>query len=435
MLLTAAVTLAILLAGGESYTINARFYNAGQLVTGGLVEVAGRPVGTVAGLTVTKDGLANVRLSITDSQIVPLHVGTRAQIRAVGQAGVANQFIDLTPGPPAAPALRDGAVLPTSQTTGMVDLDAILDTLNRPTRQDLQSLIARSDQVFAGSGSSYFNGVLAKLDPALRAVDGVAGELSYDHYALRRLIDESAVAASAISSRSGALSAAVANTARVMEALASERAVLADALTRAPGVLVQARGTLARLSATVVALRPTLRAVPSAAGPLATLVRRLGPTLQASEPVVSRLRALLPGVRRSLAGLASLAGPAVDALGSLTPALKGLMPILTGIRIYGVDFTLGLTNGLAGILASNYNADGHYGRLTFVQNLQTLLAGLPAAVLSKFPLVPGVLSTRKSSAACPGGAEPPAPDGSNPWIPDRSLCDPSNDLPASVNQP
>ena len=43
-----AVAAVVLLSGGSTYTINAHFLDAGQLVTGGLVEVAGRDVGTIA---------------------------------------------------------------------------------------------------------------------------------------------------------------------------------------------------------------------------------------------------------------------------------------------------------------------------------------------------------------------------------------------------
>ncbi len=29
-------------------------------------------------------------------------------------------------------------------------------------------------------------------------------------------------------------------------------------------------------------------------------------------------------------------------------------------------------------------------------------------------------------ARCPGAAAEPAPDGSNPWVPDPTLCDPAH---------
>lgn len=41
----------------------------------------------------------------------------------------------------------------------------------------------------------------------------------------------------------------------------------------------------------------------------------------------------------------------------------------------------------------------------------------------------------KQTRRCPGGNIPTAPDGSNPWVPDPSLCDPDQTPPQSVNEP
>ena len=43
--LTALMLAVFALGGGDTYTINARFVDAGQVVKGGLVQIAGRPVG------------------------------------------------------------------------------------------------------------------------------------------------------------------------------------------------------------------------------------------------------------------------------------------------------------------------------------------------------------------------------------------------------
>jgi ABC-type transporter Mla subunit MlaD len=177
-----------------------------------------------------------------------------------------------------------------------------------------------------------------------------------------------------------------------------------------------------------------LRDVVPAAAPLRDVLRQLAATLPRLRPVLRQLRGQLPDTRASLSGFARLAAPAARALGSLQVALTAAAPIIRGLRIYGADFVLGVTNGLAGIITSNYNRVGHYGRLNFVENPQTLLAGIPASILSKQALVPGLLSTRTGvTALCPGGNQPPAPDGSNRVVVDRSLCDPSQSIPASVN--
>jgi hypothetical protein len=97
---------------------------------------------------------------------------------------------------------------------------------------------------------------------------------------------------------------------------------------------------------------------------------------------------------------------------------------------------LGILGGLVGAGAYNYNRWGHYERLDFIQPPQTSLTGVFSDLLTKQPLIPGILDIRtKQTRRCPGGNVPPAIDGSSPWVPDASLCDPAQSIPASVNEP
>jgi phospholipid/cholesterol/gamma-HCH transport system substrate-binding protein len=431
-----ALTILVLLTSANTYTLHADFADAGQLVTGGEVQIAGRPVGTISNLSLTPNGLAEVTMSIDDADLAPLHYGTRAIIRAVGQAGVDNRFIQLIPGASSAPMMRSGATLPLSQTTGIVDLDEVLDTFDPKTRAAVQQLIANSSQVFAGSGSHYFNSMLSQLDPALDALDGVTSQVAEDNLALGQLVRSGATAAAAVAGRSTDLQNAVSNAASTFAAVASERSQLADLLTRAPAVLTEAGSTLHQTADAVDALRPDLRAIVPVAGPLRRLLTILPPTLHRATPVVGELTTELPSLRTALARLAPLAGPAVRALESTGTAFKLAMPILVGLREYGSDLVLGLFNGLGGLVSGPYTSQGHYAKLNFVQSLQTLAAGLGSQLLTKSALVPGVLDVRtKVYARCPGGDAPPAPDGSNPWIPQQDLCDPADDVPLSVDFP
>jgi phospholipid/cholesterol/gamma-HCH transport system substrate-binding protein len=431
-----AVTALVLVGSRGDYIIHAQFEDAGQLVTGGEVQLAGRRVGSISNLSLTRAGLADVTLSISDSSVVPLHRGTRAMIRAVGQAGVANRFVQLAPGSVSAPILRDGATLPTTQTDGIVDLDAVLDTFDPRTRASMQQLIAHSAQVFAGSGSRYFNQMLGQLDPALGTLDRLSGQIAGDRLALGRLVRTGATAAGAVASRSTALEDTVAAVARTFDAIASERTQLADLLQRTPAVLGQARGTLSRAMTAVRALRPTLRALVPVGPPLRRFLGVVTPTLGRSTPVVRRLIGQLSPLRSTLEGLGPLEGPAVSGLRSTTVATRALTPILTGIREYGSDLVLGVFNGLGGLVSGPYTSQGHYAKLNFVQSPQTVSAGPLSQLLSQFPLAPGVIGVRTHLLArCPGGDAPPAPDGSNPWIASPGLCNPADDLPLSVDFP
>lgn len=434
-----AVGLAVL-SGGEPYTLHLEFLNAGRVVEGGEVQIAGVKVGSISGIGLTPNGLADVTISIGDSADVPLHRGTRAAIREVGAATIANNFVALSPGPSNQPALTSGATLAPTQTTGIVDLDAVLDAFTPSVRSSMQGLIANAAHVFAGSGSRYFNGMLLQLDPALAQLDGLSQQLGSDQANLGGLVSTATRAATAIASRASDLRSAVGHTAMALGAIAGEQNVLADALTRAPSVLQQGRGTLVDLTTALTALRPTLREVPPAAGPLGEFLGLLRPTLRRATPVLAQLRAQLPGLRSSLAGFSTLERPADSGLHATATGLQAANPILRGMRFYGSDFIVGILNGFVSIFSGNYDKAGHYGHASFSQSPLLLPGGALGSAIPNLSgisgLSPALFNIRTHLLSrCPGGASPPAPDGSSPWIPDKSLCNPADDIPISVDQP
>ena len=72
-----AVVAFLIAGGGRSYSVRADFQNASQIVKGNLVQVSGRPVGKVTGISLTPDGQAELTMSIDDSY-APLRQGTQA---------------------------------------------------------------------------------------------------------------------------------------------------------------------------------------------------------------------------------------------------------------------------------------------------------------------------------------------------------------------
>lgn len=416
--------LAIVLFGAATaYTVNVRFQNASQLVKGGVVQVAGRTVGTVQELRLTEDGQAEAVVRIDDDDLTPLHRGTVAAIRAVGLASVANRYVELSPGPESAPEIPDGGVLSSDETRGIVDLDAVLNALDPPTRELLQSLIRDASKIYAGS-TEQANLAFRYLDPAISQTAGLARELASDEAALEQLVVSGSDVVSALASRRGDLESSVVTTAAALDAIAGERAALEDALGRTPDVLAQAEGTLRRTRSALDVVRPALRDARPAAAPLARVLRQLVPTSRNATPVLRDLRALLPAVRATLAPLPELAGVAVPALRSSTRALGGALPIFAGLRPYAPDLVTGLFNGFGGTTAGYYDANGHFARIS-AQGGPAGLAGL----LSPLGAV-GIPDTGEArtgvTARCPGAAVEPADDGSNPYVPDPSSCDPED---------
>src|SRR5688500_6539461 len=139
---------------GGDYRLRAQFLNAGQVVKGGIVTLAGKQVGTVVDQRLTDDGVAELELRIDDDW-TPLPAGTRAQIRQFGLSGPASRYIDLRlPDGATREHLDDGAVLTPDQTTSNVDLDEVFATFDPRTRKALRGVFRGSARQYGGQGKN-----------------------------------------------------------------------------------------------------------------------------------------------------------------------------------------------------------------------------------------------------------------------------------------
>src|SRR3954468_1296018 len=89
------------------YEVTASFPNAGQLVKGNYVEVAGRPVGKIKTIELDESGNARVKMKAGEG-FNPLHQGTKAVIRVTSLSGLANRYVELHPGRNDAKEVADG---------------------------------------------------------------------------------------------------------------------------------------------------------------------------------------------------------------------------------------------------------------------------------------------------------------------------------------
>jgi phospholipid/cholesterol/gamma-HCH transport system substrate-binding protein len=430
----AAVVIAVLLfTGGSNYVLHAKFTDAGQLVGGDLVTVAGHPVGSVGSLKISSDGLADVQLNISDSSVTPLRRGTLATIGQLSLTGVSNRFVSLTPGTGA--TIASGGTLPATQTRGIVDLDVLLDSLTPPVRNALQQLIKTGAYVFSGSTPAQLNEASHYLNPALSQSAALGSEIVADKFALDRLVSSTADVATTLAGRDADLSGAVSNTAATLREVASQRAALQDLLTRAPPVLKQGTGVLADVNYTLGVLNPVLTDLRPVAPRLSKLLKAIVPAAANAIPTVKAVASLLPTAKQALIALPPVIAQAVPAVNSLGAALPPITPILSGVRPYAPEVVAGFFGGVGGYSGGYYDANGHYVRISplfgpggfsgVLSILNGILSQLPAFNGTRF----GVL------APCPGGAVEASPNGGNPWnTPDLlpgtgSVCNPANNHP------
>src|SRR5215211_6415865 len=420
--IAAIALVAILLfggGGGGSYSVRARFQNAGQLVKGNPVQTGGVPIGSVQSISITDDGQAEIKMKI-DNDHAPLPRGVRATIRQFSQSGLANRYIDLKMPADGAAAIDDGGEIDSDQTTTAVDLDELFNTLDPATRKNLQAFFRNQARQFHDRGEQA-NAGFQYLNPALATSSRLFSELSRDTPVLERFLVDSSRLVTTIAERRDDLAGLIGNLNTTTRALGDQKAALAESIGRLPPFMRRANTTFVNLRAALNDVDPLV----DASKPVA---KRLGPFLHQARafaadarPTVRDLSATirrrgrrndLVELLRSLPPLADIAVESKhrryspgrhpvdvgDTRGAFQESAKALPEGATEFSIarpYSTDF-LGWFDDFS-TTGGGFDALGAMGRghISFAENFH---GGPPRKFQYK---------------RCPGSAEAPASDGSN----------------------
>jgi phospholipid/cholesterol/gamma-HCH transport system substrate-binding protein len=425
LIVVAVGAAAWLLFGGDGgYRVTAVFTNAGQLVNGNEVRVAGSSVGTVDDIKVTSDGQAEVTFTVNDDY-APLRRGTRAIIKQISLSGIANRYIDLHLGPDNREEIEDGGRIEADQTETAVELDQVFAIFNEETRGSLQDFIKGQADTLRGSGRELRAGI-HYLNPALSTGSRLFEELTEDEALLEEFLVDSARLVNTLASRRDDLTGVVSNLNSTFGALGSQQDALAESVERLPPFMRRANTTFVNLRAALDDVDPLV----DASKPV---VRRLEPFLDQArlfardgEPT---FRDLSRTIRRSgetndlielIDSFPPLARVAMDtrringaprrgAFPETVEALRRSTPNIAFGRPYTLDF-VGWMDDFS--TTGAYDALGGFSRAWI--NFSEVLHG-PGPKTGQF-------------RRCPGANEMPAPDGTNVFSGSEAAaldCDPS----------
>lgn len=376
------------------YDIAIRVSSANQLRPGAAVRVAGIDVGEVTGIDGGPGNASTLRVHI-DSGSPRLSTDAEAKVlpRLFFEG---NAYVRLSPGTPGSPPLQAGGTIPLSRTTVAVQLDQVLNVLDRPNRTAMLSTAREVDRGLAGRGGSGTgtNGLrraTRELGRALQSVRGasraVRGTTPGD---LPDAIDGVGTLAGEIATDPRALSAIVLNTSRVTGALAAQDAKLAQTLRELEPTLRSAPASFARLDRSFPTfirlgdrLVPALRAVPA---PLRSTHRALAQIASATQPAelprtlraLSPATAIFPSVSQRLQDAAPLLQTAMSCVRThVIPTLNMTVPdgnLSTGRPVWQDAFHM--TAALAGG-SPNFDGNGTTIRLGVTESEQALEGSLP----------------------------------------------------------
>ena len=432
------LVIVVVTGGSSAATYKLTFETAGQLVNDNSVQVGGRRVGKITDIRLTNNNQAVVTVEV-DKPYAPLHEGTTATIRATSLSGVANRYIALNPGPKGAPEIPVGATLPVENTTTIVDLDQLFNTLDPKTTAGLTKMIRGFGTWYAGRGRDA-NRAAPYLAPALRATTGLVEDLNADQPALQTMVRSTSSVMGTLAAKGPVLTDLVSNTNTTLGAIASENRSLAMALDYLPQTLRRANTTFVNLRYSLDDVDKLVAASKPNTKNLAPFLADLEPVLKEGTPVFTNLNKTVSqkGSANDFTDLMKSAPQVEQAARTSFPAsIKAINTSLsnqTFFRTYGPEL-VGLLRDF-GQSTANYDANGHYLRSTSAFNaFQYNGSSLDYVGDSRNA---GVSNGPGNTVRCPGASTQATPDGSAPWQPNPVFpglgaldCNPSVVAPGS----
>jgi phospholipid/cholesterol/gamma-HCH transport system substrate-binding protein len=324
MIVLAGFAVLVVTAGDDDggYKVRAIFENAGFVIPGEDVKVAGVKVGKIDSLDVTDDYKAAVVLDITDPGYQDFRNDAECTVRP--QSLIGERFVECeltqaravgTEPPPKLDKIADGPgkgqyLLPVENTSKAVDLDLINNIMREPVRQRLSIILDDLGVGVAGRGED-LKDVIRRADPALKEVDKVLKILASQNRVLERLAVDSDTILGPLARERRHVSGAIDNAGAVAAATAERRVALAADIERLPEFLNQLTPTMVRLGALSDQMTPVFTDLGAVAPDINRMIRELGPFSRAGIPALESL------------------GEAAD---RGTPAVKAALPVATDLR-------------------------------------------------------------------------------------------------------
>jgi phospholipid/cholesterol/gamma-HCH transport system substrate-binding protein len=377
--IVAAVALLATHAGSRPYQVRAIFDNAGFVIPGEDVKVAGVKVGRIVALDVTSDDKAAVVLQIDQPGYRDFRRDASCIVRP--QSLIGERFVECTPTQPRAaggnppPALRkieDGPgkgqyLLPVSNTQQSVDIDLIGDVMREPERERLSLILNELGTGLAGRGRD-LNEVIRRANPALQQTDRVLSILASQNKVLEELAVNSDTVVAPLAREREKVAGAIRNSSDVAKATAERRGDLEADIKTLPAFLDELQPTMSQLGSLADQTTPVLSDLHDVAPQINGVVRRLGPFSQAAIPAFDSLgeaaKTGIPAVtdaRPVIADLRSLA-KAVRPVGATAAALLESFQKTQGIErlMDYIFYQVAAINGFDGL--------GHYLRAELIVN-------------------------------------------------------------------
>jgi phospholipid/cholesterol/gamma-HCH transport system substrate-binding protein len=369
-------------SGSSGYQVEALFDNAAFAVPGEEVRIAGAPVGTISALSVTKQNLAAVTLSISSRDFSPWYANATCTIRP--QSLIAERYVDCSPGSSKQPALRritDGYgqgsyLLPVTRTSSPIDPDIVQNISQESVRESLSVILNELGTGLAARGSD-LNAVIRRADPALAQTERVFKLLDSQNKVLAKLAVDSDTVLAPLAGARQSLADFVVQADKTASASATENTQLSASIKLLPPFLKELKPLMVDLGQLADQATPVIKSAGTSAGALNTEFKTLVPFATQAQSALINLGNAAQQSEASLVGSQPLVNQ-LNTLGkAVQPTGQSLDTLLQSLnKSGGIDQLMNLL--FYGATATNgYNADGHYVRFSPIVGSCTAYATRP----------------------------------------------------------
>jgi phospholipid/cholesterol/gamma-HCH transport system substrate-binding protein len=237
------------LFGVDRYTVTVQLPQAAGLYASGNVTYRGTEVGRVDEVRLTPTGV-EAALSLKSDVAIPSDL--TAEVHS--QTAIGEQYIALLPRNPAAAPLKNGDVIPVTNTSVPADISGLLDATNRGLqaipREDLKTAV---DESYTAVG-----GLEPEISRIIRGSSDLVIDTGNNLDALTALVDHSGPILDSQADTAGSIRAWAAHLARITEQLSTHDQAVAGVLHNVGPGAEQARQLIERLRPTLPVLLANL---------------------------------------------------------------------------------------------------------------------------------------------------------------------------------
>jgi phospholipid/cholesterol/gamma-HCH transport system substrate-binding protein len=309
--------------GQDFYVVNAEFSTAKSVTPGQgqTVTIAGVNIGEISKVEL-KDGRALVQMKLENKYGNRVRKDATLLLRP--KTGLEDMVIEMAPGTSQAEKAPEGWTIPIQNTLPTVNLEDILASLDRDTRDYLQLLIAGAGGGLKDAGDD-LAATFKRFEPGARYARQMTEKLIERRGSIKRSIHNLRLLVEAVGEKDDQLSQLIDSSNTVFRSFVNQDRNIRDALQQLPPTLKVTNRGLAKAERLANVLGPALE-------DLRPTARALGPTLRQVRPFVTQSMPIIrdqlrPFARDVLPTVKSLRG-AARGLADVTPDLRDTLQVL-----------------------------------------------------------------------------------------------------------